>query len=123
VSSPQLNVAAVSAVIAALDDDREPARDQLRDATRALLAQLAAKAPGHSVEVRVPPYGAIQCVPGPRHTRGTPPNVVETDPLTWVLLATGRLGWAEATAGGRVRASGTRTDISALLPVMPARPL
>lgn len=82
-----------------------------------LLADLAARAPGRSVEVRVPPYGAVQCVAGPRHTRGTPPNVIETDPLTWVTLATGRLTWGEATRTGRVRASGTRTDISALLPL------
>jgi hypothetical protein len=72
------------------------------------------------VEVRVPPYGAIQCVQGPRHTRGTPPNVVETDPLTWVRLATGRVAWAEAVRSGRVIASGIRTDISDLLPIVPA---
>jgi Bacterial SCP ortholog len=112
------NSAAVEAVLSALDAGTEPARDELRDAVRTLLAALAAKAPGHSVEVRVPPYGAIQCVSGPRHTRGTPPNVIETDPLTWVLLATGRLGWTEAQRSGRVRASGIRTDISALLPTI-----
>jgi hypothetical protein len=111
------NSVAVEAVLSALDAGTEPARDDLRDAVRALLAGLAARAPGRSVEVRVPPYGAIQCVSGPRHTRGTPPNVVETDPLTWVLLATGRLTWAQAQASGRLRASGIRTDISALLPV------
>jgi hypothetical protein len=101
----------------ALDEGREPDRDKLRDAVRTLLADLAARAPGRSVEVRVPPYGAIQCVPGPRHNRGTPPNVIETDPMTWITLATGRLAWADATASGRVRASGIRTDISALLPL------
>jgi hypothetical protein len=101
----------------ALDGGAEPARPVLRDAVRALLAELARRAPGRSVEVRVPPFGAIQCVPGPRHTRGTPPNVVETDPMTWLLLATGRLSWPEAVASGRVVASGIRTDLSALLPV------
>ncbi|OLB79291.1 MAG: hypothetical protein AUI14_10700 [Actinobacteria bacterium 13_2_20CM_2_71_6] len=112
------NFEPVAAVLRALDEGTEPGRDVLRDAVRALLAALAAQAPGRSVEVRVPPYGAIQCVSGPRHTRGTPPNVIETDPVTWILLATGRLGWAEATRAGRVSASGIRTDISDLLPVV-----
>ena len=67
----------------------------------------------------MPPYGAIQCVAGPRHTRGTPPNVIETDPMTWVALATGRLSWADARRTGRVNASGIRADISALLPLTP----
>jgi hypothetical protein len=109
----------VAAAVEALDAGREPARELLRDAVRGLLSELATRAPGRSVEVRVPPYGAIQCVAGPRHTRGTPPNVVETDPVTWLLLATGRLGWSEARAQGRVSASGTRTDISDLLPLWP----
>ena len=74
------------------------------------------------MEVRVPPFAAIQCVPGPRHTRGTPPNVVETDPLTWLDLAAGRLDWAAAVAAGRVRASGQRADLSAYLPVMSGGP-
>jgi hypothetical protein len=65
----------------------------------------------------VPPYAAVQCIEGPRHTRGTPPNVVETDPVTWIMLATGRLTWAEASAAGRVMASGVRADLSAVLPV------
>lgn len=65
----------------------------------------------------MPPYGAVQCGPGPRHTRGTPPNVVETDPLTWVAVATGRLDWAEAVAAGRVRLSGGRADLSRYLPL------
>jgi Bacterial SCP ortholog len=70
----------------------------------------------------VPPYAVVQCIPGPRHTRGTPPNVVEADPLTWVALATGRLGWAEAAHDGRVRASGERADLSALLPLAHPHP-
>ncbi|HEY5199323.1 MAG TPA: sterol carrier family protein [Acidothermaceae bacterium] len=96
----------------------EPDAGALRIATRALLAALVAKAPGHTVEVRVPPIAAVQCVEGPRHTRGTPPNVVELDPLTWVRLAAGRLLWTEAVADGRVRASGERSNISALLPIL-----
>lgn len=85
---------------------------------RLLADALAAKAPGNSVEVRVPPYAAVQCVEGPRHTRGTPPNVVETDPLTWIRLATGRIAWAEALEGAKVAASGERADLAPYLPVM-----
>lgn len=107
----------VAAVLAAVDAGQEPDRTALRDAVRVLLRRLAQRAPGRSVEVRVPPYGAVQCVPGPRHTRGTPPNVVETDPATWVLIATGRLPWVEALAAGRVLASGTRADISDYIPL------
>jgi hypothetical protein len=102
----------------ALDQGAEPQRAVLRDAVRALLAELARIAPGRSVEVRIPPFGAIQCVPGPRHTRGTPPNVVETDAMTWLLVATGRLTWADAVASGKVHASGIRTDISEYLPLI-----
>ncbi|WFE30668.1 sterol carrier family protein [Solwaraspora sp. WMMD791] len=94
-----------------------PARTLLRDAVRLLLGGLAERAPGRSVEVRVPPYGAIQCVAGPRHTRGTPANVVEIDPVTWILLATGDLDWEAAVTNGRVSASGPRSDISAYLPL------
>jgi hypothetical protein len=104
-------------VEAALDAGLTPDRNELRDAVRALLSDLVSRAPGRSVEVRVPPYGAVQCGEGPRHTRGTPPNVVETDPETWVRLATGRLSWSEAVAGGRVRASGRRADISPYIPL------
>ncbi|GGN05072.1 hypothetical protein GCM10011609_50380 [Lentzea pudingi] len=68
--------------------------------------------------MRVPPFAAVQCVEGPRHTRGTPPNVVETDPRTWLELATGTLAWTEALDGARVTASGTRADLSPLLPVV-----
>src|SRR3712207_5747141 len=101
----------VADALDALDRGAEPDRPVLRDAVRALLTELARRAPGRSVEVRVPPFGAIQCVAGPRHTRGTPPNVVEVDPMTWVLVATGRLSWADAVADGRIRASGIRTDL------------
>jgi hypothetical protein len=95
-----------------------PDQADLRDATRFLLEELAARAPGRSVEVRVPPHGAVQCGEGPRHTRGTPPNVVETDPATWLRLATGAVTWAEAVGSGRVSASGERADLSAYLPLV-----
>ena len=89
--------------------------------TRALvkhyLAVLEERAPGRSVEVRVPPFAAVQVVPGVRHTRGTPPAVVETDGETWLAVATGRTSWAEAVESGKVRASGERTDLSAYLPL------
>jgi hypothetical protein len=88
------------------------------DAVRFLLEELAVRAPGRSVEVRVPPYGAVQCVAGPRHTRGTPPNVVETDPMTWVSLASGGTTWQTAVAEGLVHASGERADLSDFLPVV-----
>lgn len=81
------------------------------------LALLAARSPGSSVEVRVPPYAAAQAVPGVRHTRGTPPAVVEMDAPTWVALATGTLTWAQAEAGGVVRASGERADLTGHLPL------
>ena len=81
------------------------------------LALLAERAPGASVEVRVPPYAAVQAVPGVRHTRGTPPAVVELDADTWIALATGQVAWSDAEATGRVRASGERADLSPLLPL------
>ncbi|MFI5978958.1 sterol carrier family protein [Streptomyces sp. NPDC051452] len=93
-------------------------RHALAAATRLLADSLAVKAPGASTEVRVPPYAVVQCVEGPRHTRGTPPSVVETDPLTWVRLAAGRVSWAEALAEAKVSASGERADIGDLLPLM-----
>ncbi|PXY31443.1 sterol carrier family protein [Prauserella muralis] len=96
----------------------DPARADLAAAVRLSLRTLAATAPGRSVEVRVPPFAAVQCVEGPRHTRGTPPNVVETDPRTWLELATGRLQWTDAVAEGRVSASGTRADVSRWLPIV-----
>jgi Bacterial SCP ortholog len=91
--------------------------DSLRGAVRFTLEELAARYPGRAVEVRVPPYAAVQCVEGPRHTRGTPPNVVETDARTWLELATGALAWADALAAARVSASGNRADLSPYLPV------
>lgn len=90
----------------------------VRTAVRFTLEELAASSPGRSVEVRVPPAGAVQAITGPRHTRGTPPNVVETDPQTWLALATGATSWADAVASGRVRASGLRADLAGVLPVV-----
>ena len=89
----------------------------LRIAARALADHLAAAHPGHSVEVRIPPYAAVQCIAGPRHTRGTPPNVVETDAATFVGLACGFIAWADAVSTGVVSASGERADLSAFLPL------
>ncbi|HEY4615719.1 MAG TPA: sterol carrier family protein [Citricoccus sp.] len=86
-------------------------------AVRYLLEELAERAPGNSVEVRVPPFGVCQCIEGPRHTRGTPPNVVETDPGTWLDLATGAVDWDGAVGAGRVLASGSRADLTAWLPL------
>ncbi|MFC7401256.1 sterol carrier family protein [Citricoccus sp. GCM10030269] len=86
-------------------------------AVRYALEELATRAPGNSVEVRVPPFGVCQCVEGPRHTRGTPPNVIEMDAATWLDLATGRLGWDAAVAQGSVLASGARADLSPWLPL------
>jgi hypothetical protein len=97
--------------------DEAPASSDLRDAVRHFLAVLADRHPGKSVEVRVPPYAAVQCIPGARHTRGTPPAVVETDADTFVALARGRLEFATAVHDGRVRASGERSDLSPLLPL------
>ena len=96
-----------------------PSRDDLATAVRYLLQLLAEKSPGQSVEVRVPPFGAVQVVEGPRHTRGTPPNVVETDSATWIALALGEEAWADAASAGRIRASGIRADVSHLLPLRP----
>jgi hypothetical protein len=98
----------------------QPARTTLADAVRLTARSLAASAPGASVEVRVPPFVAVQCIEGPRHTRGTPPNVVETDPRTWLLLATGLLTLTDAVAQGSLQMSGSRAgEIAPWLPVVP----
>ena len=122
VTAPAVGQACVAAVAAARQAGSEPQRAVLRAAVSYSLGLLATRAPGRSVEVRVPPFAAVQCVPGPRHTRGTPPNVIETDPLTWLDLATGELTWPAAVEGGRVHASGQRADISAYLPVVSPGP-
>lgn len=95
-------------------------RSTTATAVRFTLEELAERAPGHTLEVRVPPYGVTQCLEGPRHTRGTPPNVIETDAGTWLALATGQLSWSAAKGAGSVRASGERADLSGLLPLVPA---
>ena len=98
--------------------DTSPSRDEIATAVRYLLEELTERAPGNSVEVRVPPFGVTQCVQGPRHTRGTPPNVIETDPETWVALATGSLSWDAAVVAARVEASGSRATLEGLLPLV-----
>ena len=95
-------------------------RADLRLLTKHFLAVLEERAPGRSVEVRVPPYAAVQVIEGVRHTRGTPPAVIETDAETWVALASGELAWAEAVAAGRALASGERTDLTSYLPLTAA---
>lgn len=106
-----------SALAAWAADPAAADREVLAVAVRFTLGELAAAYPGHAVEVRVPPFGAVQCMDGVRHRRGTPPNVVETDAATWLRLATGRLAWVDAVAAAVVAASGDRADLSALLPV------
>jgi Bacterial SCP ortholog len=107
-----------SAVLEWLDGGPAPQRPVLRDAVKESLAAVAAAAPGHSVEVRIPPFGAVQCVSGPRHGRGTPPNVVETDARTWLALVAGRMTWETARDSGALQASGTRSgEVSRFLPL------
>lgn len=112
--------AAIAIVTPWLDGDApEPFRAEVATAVRLSLRTLAQLAPGNSVEVRVPPFAVVQCVAGPRHARGTPPNVVQTDAATWLRLATGRLRWADAVGTGQLGASGTRAaEVSALLPLV-----
>jgi len=118
---PQALRAAVAAVQDWLLDEATPPPDRvaLAAAVRLTARTLAAAAPGKSVEVRVPPFVAVQCVSGPRHTRGTPPNVVETDPRTWLLLVTGLTAFDEASSGGRLSLSGPRAGaVASLLPLV-----
>lgn len=109
---PAAGSAAVDRVLAGAED-----RDTTALAVRYLLEVLASDFEGHTVEVRVPPWGAVQAIEGPRHTRGTPPNVIETDASTWIALATGSLPWARAVAAARASASGQRADLSDVLPL------
>jgi len=118
---PDQTRAAVLALAAWLRDDTRPAPDrtELAAAVRLTARTLAELAPGASVEVRVPPFVAVQCIAGPRHTRGTPPNVVETDPRSWLLLAAGLLETGDATAAGKLRLSGARAaEIADWLPLV-----
>jgi hypothetical protein len=124
VSPPVDPLAVRDAVVAVQDwllDEATPPPDRalLAAAVRLTARTLAATSPGNSVEVRVPPFVAVQCISGPRHTRGTPPNVVETDPRTWLLLVTGLTGFDEASSGGRLSLSGSRAGaVAALLPLV-----
>ena len=97
----------------------EAPRNAVATAVRYTLQLLAERAEGNTVEVRVPPFGAVQCIPGPRHTRGTPPNVIETDADTWLALASGSLSWQDALAAHRVSASGQRADLTGFVPIPP----
>ncbi|HEY2448566.1 MAG TPA: sterol carrier family protein [Mycobacterium sp.] len=120
-ADPVQTRAAVWAVEDWLRDDTNPvpSRAELAAAVRLTARTLAALAPGASVEVRVPPFVAVQCISGPRHTRGTPPNVVETDPRTWLLLATGLLAVTDASAAGALHLSGSRAgEIQTWLPLV-----
>jgi hypothetical protein len=121
-ADPEKTRAAVLAVAEWLRDENRPPpqRAVLAEAVRLTVRTLAATAPGASVEVRVPPFVAVQCISGPRHTRGNPPNVVEADPRTWLLLATGLRTVADAAADGELQMSGARaSEIATLLPVVP----
>lgn len=100
------------------DPDAAP-RTVVATAVRYTLEELAARSPGRSVEVRVPPFGAVQCIEGPRHTRGTPPNVIETDARTWLDLVVGARSWDDAKRGGTVRASGQRAELGDRVPLFP----
>ncbi len=110
---PAIGRAAVERALAS-----DPDRDTVATAARYLLAELGGKAPGRSVEVRVPPYGAVQCIEGTSHRRGTPPAVIEMDADTWIALATGKTAWADAVREGLVQASGERADLAHLLPLI-----
>ena len=113
----RIDPAAGEAAVAAWRADHGVERRTLATAVRYTLEELGIRAPGRSVEVRVPPFGAVQCIEGPRHTRGTPPNVLEADPHAWLEVATGERAWAEVAGTERLRVSGTRADVSAYLPL------
>jgi hypothetical protein len=120
-ADPAQTRAAVSAVVHWLRDDTAPApeRKQIAEAVRLTARTLGGLAPGASVEVRVPPFAAVQCIAGPTHTRGNPPNVLETDPRTWLLVATGLLPFEDAAASGALRLSGARApEVARWLPVV-----
>ena len=117
--NPEAGAAALKEFAAARSGDAPtPGRQKLFLAVRYALQDFAELHPGHSVEVRVPPAGVVQAIAGPTHTRGTPPNVVECDPATWLDLALGLTDWPAAVAAGRVQWSGTRADLSAFLPYL-----
>ena len=107
-----------AAVLACLNNE-QPSRNELAIAVRYSLAELAKLAPGNSVEVRVPPFAAVQCIAGPKHTRGTPSNTIELSPKIWVALAVGALRWEDAVTEGLIQSSGIRADLTDYLPLMP----
>lgn len=107
-----------SDILKSIDEGEGPSRDEQRAAVKGSLAALSELAPGRSVEVRIPPFAAVQVVEGSRHRRGTPPAVVETDARTWLALALGQVEWSEALRDGRLRASGERSDLSTYLPLI-----
>lgn len=117
VIAPEIGEPALQRALTALDSDEPIARPDMLTAVRYTLGLLERAHPGRSVEVRVPPAGAVQVIEGPRHTRGTPPNVVEMHPDVWLRLATGRIDWNQASAAGDVLASGTRASLSDYLPI------
>ena len=94
---------------------------QILDSVKATLALLVERNPGRAIEVRIPPYAAVQCGEGPTHTRGTPPNVIEMDADTWLALAHGETDWSDAIQTGTINASGARADLSEYLPLAPNR--
>lgn len=108
-----------AAVLTWAANPADAARPTTALAVRYTLEELGIQVPGRTVEVRVPPFGAVQVVEGPRHTRGTPPNVIETDAQTWIALATGAQTWTDAVSSGRIHASGTRADLDGLVPLRP----
>jgi hypothetical protein len=103
-------------------EGEQPPRAVVGAAVKTTARWLAQQAPGRSVELRVPPHVAVQCIAGPPHKRGTPPNVVETDAATWLRLATGAATWQQALDAGAISASGNRADLSGHLPLPPLRP-
>lgn len=114
---PDAGQAAVATCIEALAENLNGVnRNLVATAVRYSLQQLEAKYPGHAVEVRVPPFGAVQCIDGPRHRRGTPPNVVEMDPTTWIQLFSGAKTWDQLSAAGKISASGIRADLRQYVP-------
>ncbi len=115
---PAIGRAAVERAAVLWEAADAPDRDTTATAVRYLLQELGDRAPGRSVEVRVPPFGAAQCIEGTSHRRGTPPAVIEMDAPTWIALGTGDIAWADAVAQGRVQASGERADLSRVVPLM-----
>lgn len=115
-------LAAVDALEVDADDVLQADRAVVKELVRVTAGFFAQQHPGRSVEVRIPPYSAIQIIEGIRHTRGTPPNVIEMDGPTWLALSSGRLQWAAAVSAGRIRASGTRADLTPYLPLAVGRP-